>query len=542
MKKALSLVLALIMVAMMAFSASAATVTIPDELAAHTFTAYPVFSASADTDGVLTDIQWGTGIDSANFLTALKASDDFKVGDANVFADSATAEAVAKAISANPTLAEKFAALAYEYKTTGTVVKNGDTLAAGYYLLVDTSATTDTNNDGVDEFAYNAALLEVTGDSDSITISVKTDKPIVEKKVLEETYVGTNDTSDYGYTYGDGYNDVADYDMGDTVPFALYSKVPDMTYFETYKMVFHDTMSSGLTLNANSFTVKVGDTTLSSDEYTVNTNPGNNETFTVTIHNLKAVANVAKNQPIVVSYTAVLNQDAVVGLDGNPNEVYLQYTNNPNDSAPEVDSDDDGVIDNEHELGTTVTDYVIVFTYELDVTKVNGEDTDVTLANAKFVLQGVSGYAVVNADNEVTGWVADKANASVLTTGSDGTVKVIGLDDGTYSLIETAAPTGYNLLTEAVAVVIDATTTNGQTWTVPTASTALTALAVTADGTAGTASTADGTASITVANFKGSTLPETGGIGTTVFYIVGGLLMLAAVVVLVARKKTANEE
>ena len=114
---------------------------------------------------------------------------------------------------------------------------------------------------------------------------------------------------------------------------------------------------------------------------------------------------------------------------------------------------------------------------------------------------------------------------------------MIGLDDGTYYLKETEAPTGYNLLSNEITVVIAAATTNGQTWTDGVASSALTNLTVTADGTAGTGDTSTGIAGITVANNKGSTLPETGGMGTTLFYVLGGGLVLVAVVLLVTKKR-----
>ena len=103
------------------------------------------------------------------------------------------------------------------------------------------------------------------------------------------------------------------------------------------------------------------------------------------------------------------------------------------------------------------------------------------------------------------------------------------------------APTGYNLLSSEITVVITATTTNGQTWTDGQASSALTKLEVTADGTAGTGDTSTGIAGITVANNKGSTLPETGGIGTTIFYVLGSVLVLAAVVLLVTKKRMSTK-
>lgn len=539
MKKALSLVLAILMIAMMAVTASAATVTVDPKFSEHHFYAYQVFSASDDTDGTLTDVVWGNGINDTEFLDALKVSESFKVDGVNVFATCNTAADVAEVLAANSGFAEDFAKLAYTYKT-GTpkpLASDENEIDPGYYLIVDNSDL-DGEND-----AANAALLQVTG-KDNIEITYKTDKPSVEKKVYEEDYKATDD----GYGYG--YNDVADYDMNDAVKFQLYSKVPDMTYFDTYTMIFHDTMAPGLTLKEDTIKVTVGDTTLTTDEYIVNTNPGNGESFTVQIKDLKSVDNVAKDQKIIVYYVATLNQDAVVGLDGNENKVYLEYSNVPDESG-ESDTD----TSTGKNLGKTPEDKVIVFTYALQVTKVE-KDTTTTLENAKFtlskVVDGTKYYAVVT-DGKISNWTETEDDATVLTTGADGIITVTGIDDdGTYYLTETVAPTGYNKLKNPVTIVLKATTENGQTWTTE-ADKALTALNASVDGKDITTSleggstelvnfVSDATAKVTIENSKGSGLPETGGIGTTVFYVVGGLLMLVAVVVLVARKKTVNEE
>ncbi len=555
MKKALSLVLAILMVAMMAVTASAATVTVNgDDQKSHTFAAYQVFKATVTTDEetnetTLADVEWGDGIDNDNerFLAALKTSDIFKVNDANAFASCETAADVAEVLANYGTdsdEAKAFAKLAYKYKTETYTELNSDEdvdLPTGYYLIVDMTEL-DGKND-----AANAALLQVVGD---ITINVKTDKPSVEKKVYEEDYANDDISAQLGYNYGEHYNDVADYDMGDIVKFQLYSKVPDMTYFDTYTMIFHDTMAQGLTLSSSSIKVTVGDTTLTTDEYIVNTNPGNDESFTVQIKDLKSVANVAKDQKIIVYYEATLNQEAEVGLPGNENKVYLEYSNVPDESGEGDTNTSTG-----KNLGKTPEDKVIVFTYALQVTKVE-KDTTTTLKNAKFtlskVVDGTTYYAVVT-EGKIYNWAEAEGDATVLTTGEDGIITVTGIDDdGTYYLTETVAPTGYNKLKNPVTIVLKATTANGQTWTT-TANEALTALNASVDEKDITTSleggstelvnfVSDATAKVTIENSKGTGLPETGGIGTTVFYVVGGLLMLVAVVVLVARKKTVNEE
>lgn len=517
MKKLVSVLLAAIMVMAMAVTASAATVTVPSDgiLKDHTFTAYQVLSGRVE-DGVLSDVRWGSGINSTAFLNALK--EDTTYG--SFFTACTDAAAVAKVLGDNNTntaLANAVAKLAYANKTgTGTALTSGDnTLADGYYLVVDTTA--DVGKGG----AYNTALLQVVG---KINITVKTDAPTVEKKVLED------DKYNQDGGYGTGYNDVADYNMGDAVPFRLIGSVPDMSRYDTYKYIFHDTLSAGLTLNENSITVYVASDKAGTNKVEITgwTKAVDGQSFTVSFTDLKTVSGVAKGKYIIVEYTATLNQNAVVGLDGNPNTVYLEYSNKPDQSG----TGDTG------NTGNTPEDKVIVFTYELDTTKVDGQDNTKKLGGAEFKLKNAAGkWAIVDDNSKVIGWADTEANGSTLTSDTNGLFKVIGLDDGTYYLKETKAPTGYNLLSSEITVVITATTTNGQTWTDGVASSALTNLAVTADGTAGTGDKSTGIAGIKVANNKGSTLPETGGMGTTIFYVIGAILVIGAGVVLITRKR-----
>ena len=530
MRKLASLLLALVMVFALATTAFAATVTVPTEgiLKDHSFTAYQIFKGN-ESSGILSNVEWGDGVNSETFLTALKSMDSSKFGSCTTAAD------VAKVLGENNTdtaLANAVAKLAFANKAgNGTALTSGtNNLADGYYLIEDTTTKVEAGS------AYNTSLLQVVG---NINITVKTDAPSVEKKVLED------DKYNQDGVYGDKYNDVADYNMGDAVPFKLIGTVPDMSRYDTYKYIFHDTMSSGLTLNADSIKVYVASNKAGSDkaEITGWTKTVNGQSFTVSFTDLKTVANGTNGKFIIVEYTATLNQGAVVGLDGNPNEVYLQYSNKPDQS---------GEGDN-HPTGETPHDKVIVFTYELDTTKVDGQNNATKLKDAEFVLLNAdkSKVAIVNSDGKVTRWENVPAagedgtvaypEGSKLISGNDGLFKVIGLDDGTYFLQETKAPAGYNLLKDPVEVKITATTTNGQNWTDGQASSALTKLEVTAAGQAGTGDTSTGIASITIANNKGSTLPETGGIGTTIFYVVGSILVIGAAVLLVTKKRMSAE-
>lgn len=518
MKKFVGLVLAMIMALAMTMTAFAATVTVPSDgiLKDHTFTAYQIFSGREE-GGILSDVQWGSGIDSTAFLAALRADTIY----GSLFIDCTDAVAVAKVLGDNNTneaLANAVAKIAYANKSgTGTELTSGNnTLADGYYLIVDTTKNVAEGS------AYNTALLQVVGDD--IQITVKTDAPTVEKKVLED------DKYDQDGGYGTGYNDVADYNMGDAVPFHLIGSVPDMSRYDTYKYIFHDTLSAGLTLNEDSIKVYVASDKAGTDKEEIRgwTKAVNEQSFTVSFTDLKTVSGVSQGKYIIVEYTATLNQNAVVGLEGNPNTVYLEYSNRPDQSGS-------GDKDN---TGNTPEDKVIVFTYELDTTKVDGQDNTKKLEGAEFKLHNADNkWAIVDSNSKVTGWSDTEEGGSTLTSDTNGLFKVIGLDDGTYYLKETKAPTGYNQLSSEIAVVITATTTNGQNWTDGQASNALTKLEVTADGTAGTGDISTGIAGITVANNKGSTLPETGGMGTTIFYVFGTILVLGAAIMLIAKKR-----
>lgn len=528
MKKLVGFMLA----AMMLFSMSAVvfaanvdvTVTVDEKLAGHTFEAYQIFKGTqTETDKQLVDVTWGTGINSAAFLAALKAEASF--GDR--FKDCTDAADVAEALNGltdQSDEAKKFAELAYANKSAGTEISESTaTLDSGYYLIVDTTDLED------QDAANNAALLQVT---ESINITYKTDKPSVKKKVLEDDKYTTDDG------FGAGYNDVADYCINEVVTYHLIGKVPDMSEYvkneeDKYEYWFVDEMDAALTLDTNSIKVYLSDDekvdegdsviadTLYSDDPTA-------AGFDVHFEDLTNVPGIATGKYIIVEYEALVSATAEPGLDGYLNGVYLKYTNNPDQGG----------------LGQTEKDYVIVFTYELDVTKVDG-DTEAGLSGAKFVLYRGEGedkeYVQINGDNKVTGWTEHKDQAEEFVTVANVPFEVIGLDHGTYYLEETDAPAGYNLIKEPIKLVINATTSNGQTWEDKVAANALTAL--TLDVTVnGETTTADGEVdtgivATEVKNYTGTTLPETGGMGTMLFYAVGSVLVIGAVVVLVTKKR-----
>lgn len=521
-KKLVSLLLALVMVFALAVSVSAATVTMPTEgiLKDHTYTAYQVFKGREE-GGILSDVQWGSGINSAAFLAALKADATY----GNKFTACADAAAVAKVLGENKdntALANTVAELAYAHKTgTGTELTSGTTeLADGYYLIVDTTANVAAGS------AYNKALLQVVG---NINIAVKTDAPTVDKTV-------TNNDGTAG--------NAADYSIGDAVPFTLIGSVPDMSRYDTYKYIFHDTLSAGFDApetsavkvylsNDGTYDASDADVTASFEIRVVD------HTITISCNNLKTISNIAKGQFVIVKYEATLNSSAVIGGTGNPNTVKLEYSNKPDQSGS-------GDTNN---TGNTPEDTVLVFTYELDVTKVDGQDNTKKLKDAEFVLMDSTKTKVAKIENgKFAGWVDDTA----ITKNSDGTYPaaytlksaettglfaIAGLDDGTYYLKETKAPVGYNTLDKEIEIVITATLTQTDD------AAALAALTITVDkGTAQNGNLENGTVATDVENNKGATLPETGGMGTTLFYAIGGILVLAAVVLFVTKRRMSAEK
>lgn len=545
-KKLASILLALVMVFAMASTAFAAsetyTITINNSTPGYTYAAYQIFTGRLE-DGVLSDIQWGSGVNYTDLLAALKGNDSFLDGEGseakNIFENCETATDVAEVMSGvtdDSERAKAFAEVIGAYLTTvaagtSTENKNGDTttnytisgLAAGYYLVKNTGVPA---SEGA---YYTNYILEVVEDSQ---VNPKGSVPSVDKNIgtVETIAIVVNG---------------ADYNIGDDVPFTLAATLPEnLSTYESYKLIFHDTLATGLTYNQNSAKVYVINDGVVTEVKTGYSVASEDSQLTVTIndvYDLKTATNesisVDKDSKIVVEYTAELNTGANIGQLGNKNEVYLEYSNNPN-------WDGSG----NEPTGNTPKDEVLVFTYELDVTKVDGKDNNKKLKNAKFVLyrevsadgqeETAKEYVVVNAAGIVTGWTenaydsTENEKASVLTSDENGLFKVIGLDAGTYYLVEIEAPSGYNKLEAPIKIVINATVIAAED------SASLETLTITVgNGTATDGNLVSGIVATDVENNKGATLPETGGMGTTIFYVVGSVLVLAAVVLLVTKKR-----
>lgn len=535
----------------MAVDGNTVNVTVPgadSKLNGHAYTAYQILSGTqATSGGALGDAAWGSGINDAAFLKALKA--DTTIG--KYFANVTDAKGFAEALSNtanfphdgdNTRLVAKIAMK--NTKGTGTALAAGSSaqLDKGYYLIVD--STTD------GQTVYNPAVLAITSD---IEIKDKTDVPTLEKKVQENKKDATGDTA-----YGSKFNDVADYNIGDDVPFHLIGSVPDMSQYETYTYKFTDTFDKGfdavdtsnvkvylsndkkLDLEGESVDTDITSYfsgTNGSIQYTPATEAqgetaGTKATLTVSTKDLKKAATYSKEQPqyVIVSYTAKLNANAKIGLPGNVNEAYLTYSNKPDQS---------GQGENQP-TGNTPEDKVIVFTYGLDVTKVDSKNAETKLKDAEFKLKNSDGKWATITDGKVTGWADTELQGSVLKSDASGKFKVEGLDDGEYTLKETKAPAGYNLPADGFSVTLTATTANNQAWD-GTATKALTNLAVKVGQTDGTGDVTTGLGAITIKNTQGSSLPSTGGMGTVLLYVAGiAVFVLAgATLVMALRRRNA---
>ena len=512
-KRMLALLAAFALVLAMAVPAFANEVTcsITAPKNGHTYEVYQIFTGTLSEDHgtkVLSDIKWGKN--GINDGTAVKEGDSVPETVLKKITGVAT-----ESDSEKLKVIEKYVDLTANKKFN--TVSDGTTLnvPAGYYLIKDTDNSYDNQHD-----AYTQFIVEVAG---NVNFKPKTDYPTVEKKVQENSK--TNGTTG---DYGGKYNDVADYSIGDAVPFKLIGSVPDMSQYSTYKYTFHDTLAKSLTVPAeDSVKVYASSNKAGSGKQDITSNftvTVSGQEITVHTDDLKTIDDISADKYILVEYSAVLNSNAAINKEnvtdtsnGNINKVYLTYSNNPR---------------NESEAGKTPEDTVIVFTYKIEATKVDG-GTNKGLKDVTFRIYKMSGddkwYAQV-ADGKLNGWVNTANNNCVLTSGEDGKFSLAGLDDGTYFIEEITPLPGYNSI-DPVEIQVNGNTKNGQTGNGATSE--LTDVTFTVGETTENA--------ITIVNNAGTTLPSTGGMGTTVFYVVGGGLMAVAVVLLVTKKRMENK-
>lgn len=436
-----------------------------------TYESYQIFTGDLSTDETtLSNIKWGNGITDAG-----KAALQTK------YSASSAAE-IAKKLGDNAVDADEFA------KEAGKYLQNAGGLtglAAGYYLVQ--------NKTVGDHEAYTNYILKVVK---NVTVEPKTDTPTVEKKVKD-----TNDTT--GETT-DGWQDSADYDINDDVPFQLTATLPNnFATYDEYYLEFADTLSSGLTYNkdAKVFLVNGNDETDVTSSFTIA-----EDGSSFKINNLKSISGVTASSKIVVRYSAKLNSNAVIGSAGNPNTVKLIYSNNPNATG----------------TGETTPDTVVVFTYKVVVNKVDQNGT--ALPGAGFTL-----YKKVHDTSKAEGYRWD-AVGDEITGGTTFTFS--GIDDGDYKLVETTTPNGYNTIDDILFTVSAEHDTESNEPKLNRLSGVDSAGKITF-----TSNTSEGSLTAPVPNTKGSILPSTGGMGTRIMYVLGAVLILIAGVLIVTKKR-----
>ncbi len=589
MQKLVSILLTLALVftlsvAVFADATTPHTITVENHDAAetHEYTAYQVFSGDYDdVSTALSNVAWGSGVDGAALLADLRSE----------IADFAACETAAQVVqilagyASNSDQLRAFAAIVDRHVTTPAGVATGNAANAakinvtgdGYYYVKDTSAALSVDT-------YSDYILLVEGD---VTIEAKDTTGVTSEKKVKDI----NDSTQVG----SDWQDSADYDIGDEVPFQLKGTVAaDYDKYNTYKLVFHDKESEGLTFNRITG-VFVDGVEINSGYELVYANDGC--TFDVVFADLKAIPEVKAGSVITVEYVSILNENAVIGVPGNPNEMRMEYSNNPTD---------------ETSTGFTPWDKVVVFTYEVIVDKVdeNGEP----LPGAEFQLEKwvideeypeghwvvvpgevsgetstegdgrvirINGKVVrefTDANGELYYVIRDKANedspetdiylkasdielfSSIIASGTSvgvdyyeningNIVKVAGnfkysvnslarestagttftwkgVDDGHYRITETVTPPGYNTLEP---IEFDVIAEHDEESENPGL------ISVDGDPFLPTEENM-GILQAEIENHSGGILPSTGGIGTTLFYVLGGLCVLGAGILLVVKK------
>lgn len=400
----------------------------------------------------------------------------------------------------------------------------------GYYLIVQTTAANDAGK------TMSAVIVNTAGQA-GVTVSPKKDTVTVSKKVQENMDGVNNPASE------DNWGTAADYNIGDYVKFQLTGSLPtDYADYTSYEYTFHDTADQGLTfVNDTTHPVKVyavndnNKVELKQDTltgYQVLTSDINGETFNVKFADLKKAqaektgntVNITSSTQIVVEYYAQLNENAVLGSNGNQNKVYLQFSNNKYGEG----------------TGKTEEHKVTVFTFKLEVTKYGKTDSDKEALNgAGFTLYKATKVNPADSDYAKVGDEVQHTNGNVFD--------FTGLDSGYYKIVETTTPKGYNTI-DPITFTVTATYNSADE---PGTLTDLTVTDVKVGGVASAEQTFTvnrgtgeaGTAQIKtdVVDIPGSKLPSTGGMGTVMLYVAGiAVFVLAgATLVMALRRRNA---
>lgn len=491
MKRLVALALSVVMVLAMSVFAFAAeqTFTITAPATGHQYEIYQIFTGDLKEESgtkTLSNIKWG-------------ANGTGTVGNAvdeAILNELANVNTTGKSNKEKLEVITKYATLSNPVAT----ISNGATYsaAAGYYLIKDKDGSVT----GTD--TYTTYIVEVVGD---VTITPKADSPSFEKKIKDKNDTDGAETD---------WQDSADYDIGDDIPFKLEGTVAsNYADYKHYYFAFHDVEEAGLAFNNDAKVYVDGKEIISG--YTVKTTGFEDDcTFEVEFGDLKVIDGVKAGSKITVKYTSKLTASANLGSQGNVNKAKLEFSNNPNSNQ----------VGKPETPGETPWDNVIVFTYKVVVNKVD-ENGD-ALKGAEFTLTKKLSDGT------------EKTIATVDTITADTTkFEFKGLDDGEYTLTETKTPSGYNSI-DPIKFTVKADHTIE--WDGENRTGVLTGLTGTAEtGTITFTPNSDKTELATnVVNKRGSSLPSTGGIGTTIFYVVGAILMVGAAVLLITKRRAEN--
>ena len=577
-----SLVIAILMICSLttaAFAADGHTITINNPTSGYQYTAYQIFTGKLGSDGVLSDIKWASGVDSAALIAELNGHSAFAaVTDAKSVADVLSQDSTRD--NANAVL---FAEIASKHVSGGTAATYSDSkytvpgLTDGYYLVVN-NGTPNEENTTVSRF-----ILEVVK---NVEVSHKGTHPEVDKKIVE----------------GDDKVSVNEASIGDAVNYVITGSLPsNILDYDTYFMQFRDELSKGLTYKTGSMKITLdldGNSTTTGDQFDVTkyfftevTSTATSTKINVTIADVLRLdhsdivadtGTITSASKIILTYSATLNEDAVIN-GANTNTVDLVYSNNPNvdgnpSSYPPDEPDEEPDVPDT--TGNTPEATVETFTTGLSLLKTDTENkvltgaefqltgsgvkiTIVTKQVLKDVGTGKGDYYKLNdgtytdvppvlvdddstpdvdertadnyvsptkdfkLDNQVEVKDTTKEGVEVKVkeyVGLDGKVTFTGLGAGEYTLTETTTPDGYNTIDPInFQIVFDSEAKEFSC----------------VNNSKLTYDAAQNMFSITVQNSKGNTLPSTGGVGTTLFYVFGGLMFAGAAVLLITKKRMA---
>ncbi len=507
MKKFLSILMAIVLtmsITIPAFAAETYTITIENSTEGHTYEAYRIFKGDLH-EKVLSNIVWGEGQTTHEPDTDAKA-------DAAALKTEADAEALAQSLTLGTVAGTSTRTAEGTY-----VIKN---LQPGYYIIKDATDSLNNKND-----AYTKFIVKIV---ENATAKPKSAQPTVDKKVLDEF-------PDRDTMSTDGWGETADHAINEVFQYKLIASIPntkEMEAYKKYKLVFHDTMSAGITFDSiDSVKVIAADKTETIIEkkddaanpngYDCNAAAGQaGDKFEITIADLLKNVDNIKGATVEAVYNAHLNRNAELSAEGNNiNKVYLEYSNNPN-------------VGGENNTGRTTEDMVWVFTLTMENKKIDGKEKS-PLAGAGFRLYDATGAEVaLFFDTEKNAYrpvAPGESGVEMKSAEGTGIFNIIGVDAGTYTLEETTTPASYNKCNDLEIVLAAVHSDNPIN-----PATASCTITKSIDGKFAN--------NFEIENNKGAVLPETGGTGTVIFYVLGGILVAGAVIFIITRRRMAAEE